>query len=1049
MGLKWYHILIFVACVVAVVLLARPSDRDRGLQLELAGDLHRAEAYLRKAFEKDPTDEKVLAKLLEVYRETDQLRRAIPLLEEWMARHPADQQSRDLLVDLKIETGDIQGAVGILNSFEQTPETKALLVGLYEQVGQLAEAVEVLETTLTGGPDDVEILQHIARLERWRLNPQGEMRTRKRIVNLHKDRQTLADLLEISIRLEDLETALAVAGEIEDFKDLDIDLLRKIRTVYLRIRRRKEAVRVALRICERPDYTPEDALTCSLLQSWSGSAREGVATLEVALERYRNHLNLLRSVASQSHQLGMLEKSAEWFKRIAEVTGLEADWHNAARVKADAGLVTEGLNLLADHADPETASAQTLWLWCMLALEAGERRQAEELALLLAKKAKEQQNQPERAALAAELFSRIGNPQQEARMLQIVSQARPDAPEVLLDLVRAYTDSGQFNQALNILNRLDTTPGTDARAVRRERARYRVEAMWVTPASDPKLTAIQKETVTALEASLADEEDPDLMVELARLYLLLKRREDAIRLLAKIKEAPGPLWVAVAEAFADAQDADSVRYALSHLGERPEMKAMDFARVASVYETLGDRKLALLWTDRARQVYLSETRDPALEVELARLYLSLERTEIAVQLLEGVKDAPASIWLAMAEAFAEVHDGQSARRAVARIGEGTELSAGELARLGDVYLALGDSENAVLWLEKALAKAPHDDIIRVTLADAYGTAGNRNRQYEIMEARARAGSKKEWLEAADRHLWNNDLEGEEQLLAEALKLYPEASELMRRRMLTLAVLGHYQEARRLYRNLWALGGTYDPNTMKAAAATLAALGDIADAKLLYQRILEDNPEDTDALVGLAGLAVEQMQYPEAIGLYRRYLSLVPNDGYRWYELGEAIYEDGGDGRREQDRAMGLIPLGKDPVNITMYARISWRRGRLGEAIRLYEQALSAGIWDADLVADYIVLLLEVRMLDQAERALRLAFAVYPGHLRLLRLEAHLLLERRRYRDAVRILQGLHARRPQNLGIQSELAYAEEMVGNTASAMVHYDEVIRDGGQRRR
>ncbi len=137
-----------------------------------------------------------------------------------------------------------------------------------------------------------------------------------------------------------------------------------------------------------------------------------------------------------------------------------------------------------------------------------------------------------------------------------------------------------------------------------------------------------------------------------------------------------------------------------------------------------------------------------------------------------------------------------------------------------------------------------------------------------------------------------------------------------------------------------------PTTLRATpAGSLTAgyqflrQGQLEEARLAYQRALEINPEERDALLGLAYIAHHQGQRHEAGALYRRVLRLDPENATASSGLLALLAEGdttsaGGLARdltqRHPDSATALATLGS----------IMAREGRLAEAQQAYFKAVT-------------------------------------------------------------------------------------------------------------
>jgi len=982
--LRWYHIAGFVIVVLALALLsARLPARERGLLLAESGRVREALPLLRGYIERHPDDEEVLLRLSDLYvqekrlgeatdlieshverhpkkarnpafrtrlanlyRWQNRLDRLVPLLEAQLEEEPQNEKVREELIGLYLRyANDVLKAIRLREKSKPTLAHLEHLAALYEQAGDLSAAARTWRTIGEQEGRKAVALREIARIERFRADPQKEAEALEALAALQPSADLWKQLLELHLASGDRDGAVRAAEALEGSPDLDAPTLRRLREVYVRLRRGPAARRVADRLCAHPDATAEDWLSAARLHQWTGEPEQALAILKRGIEKRPGEAALLRQGLVLAQRFAPPDQRADWARHLASASRRESDVQAAATTLAATGHGDEARRLIAPYTDPKKNAPASLWLAGSLALEAKAPDEAARHAEALAEVAKTGPARIEAALLAADLFARLGVPAREAGVLEAVADLDPENVELQTRLARAYNDSNQLAKAARQIRRLEKLPGADARTVRREYARNQAEIALRLPPGTPALETRLRNAAALLEVVLAEEPSADLSIVLARLYLAMGRTAEAERLVAAVPEPPISIWI----------------------------------DLAASYVTRGER--------------------------------------------------------------------EKARRAVAQLGKHPKLAPREAAVLAYVYDALGDLPRAIGLYEQAVKALPDDRELVVYLADAYGRAGERQKQFDLMAARARRGGEREWLDAADRHRWAQDYAGEAAVLAEALQRHPGSPKLLARRLRALNDLGDNEQIRAMLKALREAGRSEDPDVVREVATAYRTLGDLQEASRLYLLILRDHPNDADTLLALGRMLTQMEEYTEATLVYRRYLRLRPDDGRAWFELGEVIFDGGGDGSREEARAAKLLPLDNTPLSLATHGRIQERFGRLGAAIELYSKALATPSPDPDIAADFIDVLIRANDIEKVEQVLAFIRRFHPNHVRILRRQAVAYILRGRHHEAVRILRKLYHERPHDVGVEADLAFALEASGNWSAAMRHYDSATRYLGRR--
>jgi tetratricopeptide (TPR) repeat protein len=212
----------------------------------------------------------------------------------------------------------------------------------------------------------------------------------------------------------------------------------------------------------------------------------------------------------------------------------------------------------------------------------------------------------------------------------------------------------------------------------------------------------------------------------------------------------------------------------------------------------------------------------------------------------------------------------------------------------------------------------------------------------------------------------------------------------------------------------------------------------AKAEAAYLRARAIDPNDLDAAVGLATVAMGRHDFAEGLRLAREARALAPRSIQALPVLVDAQIELGryGAARSTLERLGSLKP------GVAAYARISYLRelhGDVDEAVRAMRIAREAAAANPPAIAFTSALLGELA-LDQgryelAEREFRTALAAQPGFGAAEEGRAHLLAARGRYDRSIEEYRALT--RAGGADVAASLAAIEEATGHGQAARRHY------------
>ena len=337
----------------------------------------------------------------------------------------------------------------------------------------------------------------------------------------------------------------------------------------------------------------------------------------------------------------------------------------------------------------------------------------------------------------------------------------------------------------------------------------------------------------------------------------------------------------------------------------------------------------------------------------------------------GPPDAAASV----AEAIGHLE------KAAAGIGTGSDINL--FYTLGRLYLRQGDGDKAVQTLTRVVGLNPGSAQARLSLAQAYVTAGNIAGAIQTLEEIAAdeprvAAALGQYLEQAGRPA------DAARAYAAALDVTPMSVEIKFRRAAALFTARQYAEAaeaaaeaqaehpddlrfpRLRARALSETGASARAiEILEPAAranpgdlATQFALADLyndagrgGDAERALRQLLAVEPRNADALNYLGYMLAERgQQLDEAIRLVRQALDIEPDNPSFLDSLGWAYFRQGNAAEAEKYLAPAAEKLPKNSVVQDHMGDVHAGRGRWAEAIAAWQRALEGDGEDIDRAA---------------------------------------------------------------------------------------------------
>ncbi|MGO8858678.1 MAG: tetratricopeptide repeat protein, partial [Steroidobacteraceae bacterium] len=225
------------------------------------------------------------------------------------------------------------------------------------------------------------------------------------------------------------------------------------------------------------------------------------------------------------------------------------------------------------------------------------------------------------------------------------------------------------------------------------------------------------------------------------------------------------------------------------------------------------------------------------------------------------------------------------------------------------------------------------------------------------------------------------------------------------------------------------------------AAILRGLSRFDDARAAYLSILQTDPANVTALVGLGQINRQQGDLPAALEYLQQAVSLDPGRLGLRCDVAAILR---GLSRFDDARAAYLAILQTDPANVTALVGlglIERQRGDYRASLVFFETALSNQPGHASLQADLAFTLRLLDRLDEAEAIYRSAIESDPRAAAPLRGLGYIALARGQFEAAIAFAQAACALDPQNVDSRLFLSALYRDTGQIAEASAVVDETL--------
>ncbi len=658
---------------------------------------------------------------------------------------------------------------------------------------------------------------------------------------------------------------------------------------------------------------------------------------------------------------------------------------------------------------------------------------------------------------AASVNERLGRLDEAERFWRLAARAGEDDPWSRLGLARTAARRGDETTVEDAIRHSEARG--DARTAAEIRALVDACLALVDavreerPDAAERWLARSRELVAANADALSgdDIENLDIRADIAERSGDARAMADAWRRIAQREPGRPDAWLGLARAGILLEQPDAAWEALGRARELLDRADGDEgeARVRVAWQMLAVADATPEDSPRrserltAAVLYARETlaRTHDDELALSLFWRLLERKELAEAgaYIGSGENAP-ELNASLAESWLD--DGKLGAARERAIAASASTDRDVLLRMAYVLTETGDKDKARELLAR-VETLPGEETPEylLQLADAYGGVEAFDRQYALIEKRARAGGEKEWLDAVDRHAWAGDAEGATALLREAGDRYPQSAAILDRTLTLLADNNRPGEVLDVFRKaVNAIDGVEG----KLSADALAALGVASDdvrqtprARRFFRLSFEKDAANKRGCMGYARLLRRDGNLAGALAQLRRYAEGTPDDPWGWLEVANTRSLADQNGRSEYREVVRLTePDEKGDIarDVRAARAVALRAlGREKEALALLRGTMGPRIDNPDIACDFAQMLMEIRQYDEAEAILRETVKAFPYHVWAYRLESTILVRRQKYDLAVERLREALLWSPHDGEVQRDLGFAAQLWERTWDA----------------
>ncbi|NGX63135.1 MAG: Beta-barrel assembly-enhancing protease [Candidatus Anoxychlamydiales bacterium] len=193
--------------------------------------------------------------------------------------------------------------------------------------------------------------------------------------------------------------------------------------------------------------------------------------------------------------------------------------------------------------------------------------------------------------------------------------------------------------------------------------------------------------------------------------------------------------------------------------------------------------------------------------------------------------------------------------------------------LANVYLAMDDKDEAILYLQKAYEMDPTDDKYKRKLALHLAWNKNYIKALPLLIELYKDDSDDQivGLELVRSYADEKDIKSAQNILNELVDKFPDSPNVKMARANIYTQIGYAQKANEIYQNLLNTA-KYKDTIYLGYADAMHLWGDFYKSEKMYREILKEEPDNFDAKFKLAWNLVSQKRYEESNQIYKMLLS---------------------------------------------------------------------------------------------------------------------------------------------------------------------------------
>ena len=312
MNLKLWHLGLFAATIILIVLLLLPNAKEKGVLLARSGKVEKAEEKLLPIINDDPGNLQVVEELAKGYDMAGKPDKSVSLYENYLKKDPYNQQIISKLAESYIADFKFKKAFELLERDKQKNYKE--LITLAVKMGDLDKAVEYSKeefAVINDKEERMKLLKDIEKYQQWQLNYKGVGQAREEIAKENDNLENNLEALDFFVWKKNKKKMKYYARKVEAFKDLPLDAERKLRSIWITLRDGKRAVAAAAKVVAFPEADYQDWSDYLTLLSWTGNTRKALVVVEKLIKKYPREQELYLQGLALAEKLGEKKKRAE------------------------------------------------------------------------------------------------------------------------------------------------------------------------------------------------------------------------------------------------------------------------------------------------------------------------------------------------------------------------------------------------------------------------------------------------------------------------------------------------------------------------------------------------------------------------------------------------------------------------------------------------------------------------------------------------------------------------------------------------------------------